>query len=427
MDNMVLKALSVENFASFANRMEFTTEIDVSKKENMHNTFESHDSTFNRVSFIYGANGAGKTCFCKAVLEIQRLLDLAPLITIENKRLLELPHFKGINSAVKTFAFDVDYQNQPTTFVIEIQISDTMYHYEFSIRGTEITYELLTKKRRRTEKLLERISSDYKDITLHSELKDFDGAKHTVKNEALCLPVAALLNNQLAIKIVNAIKSISVVNMTSAKLNPTNSKDSFSPERVKKYIHILHRADPTIRDMEISFAEEEIARQKIENDDFENRSIITTRMRVGVKTNHALYENGKETNLTSIPFFGDESLGTVKLFTALPYLYDVLETGGVLVIDEIENGLHLSLAREIVDLFTSDISNPHHAQLICTSHQPLLLDGDFRRDQVWIANKDKFGKSKLHRMSELKTARAQINLSKRILEGAFGCNPDKFF
>ena len=68
-------------------------------------------------------------------------------------------------------------------------------------------------------------------------------------------------------------------------------------------------------------------------------------------------------------FFAEESLGTVKLFTALPYLYDILESGGVLVIDEIENGLHLSLAKEIIGLFTNEESNPNHAQLICTSHQ----------------------------------------------------------
>jgi AAA15 family ATPase/GTPase len=115
------------------------------------------------------------------------------------------------------------------------------------------------------------------------------------------------------------------------------------------------------------------------------------------------------------------------LFTALPYLFDVLESGGVLVIDEIENGLHLSLAREIVSLFMDETTNPNHAQLICTSHQPLLLDGEFRRDQVWIANKDAFGKSNLCRLSDYKTSRAKVNLTNRILEGAFGCNPDVFF
>lgn len=427
MNNIVLKSLSVENFASFANRTYFTTEIDYNKKENLQNTFQSEDTTYNKVSFLYGANGSGKTFFCRSILEIQRLLDLAPLITIENKRLLELPHLKGINAPVKTFAFDVDYKDKPTGFGIDVQIENTTYHYEFVIYGKEIVYELLTKKKHRKEKLLERTSPHFKDITVRSELKSFESTKHTVKKEALCLPIAALLNNKLASKIVNAIKNISVVNMTSAKLNPTNSKDAFSDERKKKYIQILQKADPTIRNMAISFEEEEIAHQKFEDDDFENRSIIAKRMTVGVSTDHALFTNGEETDRTSIPFFIDESLGTIKLFTTLPYLYDVLEHGGVLVIDELENGLHLSLAKEIVNLFIDENTNPKHAQLICTSHQPLLLDGDFRRDQVWIASKDNYGKSSLHRVSELQTPRAQINLTKKILNNAFGCNPDKFF
>ena len=115
------------------------------------------------------------------------------------------------------------------------------------------------------------------------------------------------------------------------------------------------------------------------------------------------------------------------MFTTLPYLYDVLEMGGVLIIDELENGLHLSLAKEIISLFSSEESNPNHAQLICTSHQPLLLDGDYRRDQVWVATKDSVGKSSLHRLSELQTPRAKVNLTAQILKGAFGCNPQLFF
>ena len=74
-------------------------------------------------------------------------------------------------------------------------------------------------------------------------------------------------------------------------------------------------------------------------------------------TAHAVYENGEETSSTPISFFAEESLGTVKLFTALPYLFDVLESGGILFIDEIENGLHLSLAKEIIKLFINEETN----------------------------------------------------------------------
>ena len=427
MNNAILKSLSVENFASFADRVIFTTESDLSKKEHLENTFVEGDLTFNKVSFLYGANGSGKTFFCKIIREIHRLLEWSPLTATNNTQLLALPQLKGIDAPVKSFAFDVAYQEKPTKFAIEIAIDGVIYYYEFHVRGKMIEYELLTKKRRRTERLLERTSPAYKDIVLRSDLKDFEHTKQVVKEEALCLPVAALLNNQLAGKIVAAIKGIKVVSMTAARLNPTESRESFSDERIAKYVDIIRRADPTIRKIEVSFEQEEVTRQKIDIDDFENREIIATKTMVGIDSKHAVYENGEETSRTSIAFFADESLGTVKLFTALPHLYDVLESGGVLVIDELENGLHLSLAKEIIRLFASDESNPKHAQLICTSHQPLLLDGSYRRDQVWVVNKNSYGKSSLHRMSDLKTSRAKVNLANRILDGAFGCNPDLFF
>jgi AAA15 family ATPase/GTPase len=427
MNNTILKYLSVENFASFADKIEFTTEIDSGKKEFMESAFSCGDKQFNKVSFLYGANGSGKTFFCKIIREIQRLLEWSPLCGMNNSELLSLPQLKGMDAPITTFAFDMSYEEKPTRFIVEIILDGITYHYEFAVLNRKIEYELLTKKYRRTEKLIERTSPSYKDIILKSDMKDFENTKQVVKEEALCLPIAALLNNKMALKINAAIKGICVVSMTAARLKPTNSKEAFSDERLAKYINILQKADPTLRDIKVSFEEEEIAHQKIDSDDFENREIIAKKMTVGVDTVHAVFKDGKETTSTPITFFADESLGTVKLFTALPYLFDILESGGVLVIDEIENGLHLSLAKEIVALFMNESTNPNHAQLICTSHQPLLLDGAFRRDQVWIASKDALGKSSLHRLSDYKTSRAKVNLTNKILEGAFGCNPNNFF
>ena len=427
MDNTILKYLSVENFASFADKIEFTTEIDSGKKEFIESIFSCGDNQFNKVSFLYGANGSGKTFFCKIIREIQRLLEWSPLCGMNNSELLSLPQLKRMDDPITTFAFDMSYEEKPTRFVVEIILDGITYHYEFAVLNRKIEYELLTKKYRRTEKLIERTSPSYKDIILKSDLKDFENTKQVVKEEALCLPIAALLNNKMALKINAAIKGICVVSMTAARLKPTNSKEAFSDERLAKYINILQKADPTLRDIKVSFEEEEIAHQKIDSDDFENREIIAKKMTVGVDTVHAVFKDGKETTSTPITFFADESLGTVKLFTALPYLFDILESGGVLVIDEIENGLHLSLAKEIVELFMNESTNPNHAQLICTSHQPLLLDGAFRRDQVWIASKNDLGKSSLHRLSDYKTSRAKVNLTNKILEGAFGCNPNIFF
>lgn len=429
MDNAILKSLSAENFASFAERIEFSTETVSGKKEHLENTFTIDDMHFNKVSFIYGANGSGKTFFCKILREIQRVMALSPLITATNSsQFLATPQIKGLDVPVKPFVFDTQYQDRPTTFSIDIVLNGITYHYEFSIQGKVIVKEILTKKYRRTEKLIERTSSAFKDIQLRSELKGFEPTKQTVKPEALCLPVAAMLNNPLAAKLNTAICGIQVVSMAAGRLNPINPHKTFTQERIAKYIRIIQKADPTIRNINVSSSEEEIARQKIDADDFENREIIAKKTTVSVDTRHAVYSNGKEQDeQVPMTFFAEESLGTLKLFTALPYLYDVLEEGGVLVVDELENGLHLSLAKEIVNLFTNEESNPKHAQLICTSHQPLLLEGNFRRDQVWVTTKDPYGKSSLHRLSELQTPRAKVNLSAQILKGAFGCNPDLFF
>lgn len=427
MNTLTLKSLSVENFASFAEQISFTTEADLSKKEHLENTFASGDTRYNKVSFLYGANGSGKTYFCKILREIQRLLLVSPLAAADAAQLLSIPQLKEMDTPVKTFAFDTSYQERPTKFAVELVMDGITYRYAFSVKGKEIIYELLTKKYRRTEKLLERTSSSFKDITLRSELKGFEAAKHMVKEEALCLPIAGMLNTPLASKIVAAISGINVVNMAAGRLNPVNSKDTFSEERIKKYLSVVKKADPTLREIKVSLEEEEVARQRISSDDFENREFIAKKTKIAIDSRHAVYENGEETTNAPLSFFADESLGTVKLFTALPYLFDVLESGGTLIIDELENGLHLSLAKEIINLFTSEETNPHHAQLVCTSHQPLLVDGNYRRDQVWVTAKDCCGKSELHRMSDLKTSRAKVNLANRILEGAFGCNPDLFF
>ena len=426
MDNVVLKALSASNFAPFADKVEFTTQIDKNKKEFIENTFNIGDNTLNKVSFIYGANGSGKTFFCKILREIQRLLAWSPLTLGNNSPLLSLPMFKGLEGQIPTFTFDLAYSEQPTSFSVDILLDAVTYHYEFSIQGKKVLYELLTKKHRRTEILMERKSQKNKDILLKSEFKNFDSNKHTVKEEALCLAIANALNNPLAVKIVEAINSINILNMTAPRVQPADAKKSFSKERMEQYVDVLRKADPTLRSLEASVEEENI-KHSVDSDDFENREIISTKTTVAIKTEHALYNDGVEDGRKSIDFFNDESLGTVKLFTVLPHLYDVLECGGVLILDEIENGLHLSLVRDIIRLFTDPVSNPHNSQLICTTHQPLLVDGSTRRDQVWIISKDTFGKSKINRLSEMSTSRAKVNLTNRLLEGAFGCNPESFF
>lgn len=428
MKRAVLKSIYAENYAVFAERVEFTCVADSSKKEHSMNTFVAGEQEINKVSYLYGANGAGKTYFCKIIKEIQNLIKFSPLQMINDKKLQLMLQNGDLSNQIDYFRFDIQYKNQPTRFGIEMIIDNITYGYDFAVLNGKILSETLTKKHRRTEKILLRTSPSNKDILLKSEMKSFEGMTKAVREESLCLAMAAALNHELSNDIVQAIIDIDVFNMATPQLDPARL-ELFSDEKMKKYAMILQKADPTISEMEIELSEEEVNRQKAELDDFENRELIQKQISVGVKTKHILYNHGikLETKSEAIDFFNDESLGTVKLFTTLPYLFDILENGGTLVLDEIENGLHFHLVKELISLFLNQESNPYGAQLICTTHQPLLISDNVKRDQVWIVSKDNVGRSGIQRLSKDNSSRANANLTSKIIEGALGCMPKQFF
>lgn len=422
----VLESIFAENFTSFADRIEFTCKSVSNQKNNKNNTFIYGETELNRVSYIYGANGSGKSNFCRIIDKIQNTIVSSSFAGTTNQSNSQYRQQFPTKLHLKGFAFDKVYHDKPTTLGIDLLIDEVKYHYEFSVFNNEIVREILQKKRKRTETILERTSPDYKDITVKSELKNFEPLKQTVRNNALCLAIAANLNHPLADSIINSIFKIKVFNLAFPHLGPADI-ELFSDEKMAKYLKIIQHADPTIVSMNATFLEEP-SKSNTSTDDFENRNSIEKRIKVRINTEHHLYnneENYSETT-TDVSFFGEESIGTVKLFTTLPYLFDALDNGDVLILDEIENGLHLNLAKEIINLFIN--KNPNHAQLICTSHQPLLLDGtNPNRDQVWIFHKDEYGKCTLDRLSNDSNSRSQSNLSKRIIDGALGCNPKLFF
>ena len=79
----------------------------------------------------------------------------------------------------------------------------------------------------------------------------------------------------------------------------------------------------------------------------------------------------------------------------------------------------------IVNLFNDAETNPKNAQLICSTHNTLLLE-QCRRDQVWFMDKDQYqyGKSELLRLSDFLNIRKSDNISEKYLKGVFGAIPN---
>lgn len=121
----------------------------------------------------------------------------------------------------------------------------------------------------------------------------------------------------------------------------------------------------------------------------------------------------------------EESDGTKKLMAMAPAVEQALERGGVLLVDELESGMHPILAAFLVSKFQSPDANPNHAQLIFTTHNLELLDEELlRKDQIYFVDKDRdSGVSSLYSISEFSTPTTE-NLRKGYLLGKYGATPD---
>lgn len=122
----------------------------------------------------------------------------------------------------------------------------------------------------------------------------------------------------------------------------------------------------------------------------------------------------------------DESHGTQRIFGLAGPLRDVLQNGRTLVVDELSTGFHHWMVRQLVTLFQNPETNPHGAQLIFTSHDPLLLDLTLmRRDQLVFVTKNSAGASEFYALADVEGAprKDAVQLHKQYLSGAFDAIP----
>ena len=126
----------------------------------------------------------------------------------------------------------------------------------------------------------------------------------------------------------------------------------------------------------------------------------------------------------------EESAGTLKMFALYPALQEVMETGGVLFVDELNSRLHPLLMRSFLINFLNPLINKNHAQIIFTSHDSWTLSNNLlRRDEIWFTEKDNNGISTLYSLADFvdeegQKIRKDENYEKNYLLGKYGAIPE---
>ncbi len=423
-DVAMFVSFKVENTGPFKDANGITTIAEESKKELLEdNTFEVNGFRYNKISYLIGPNGSGKTNYLIALSAMQKMIVMSSVLGSNNDKLLEIPALKRqFNSPIENFKYDLECNNKAIFFEIQFVVESILYTYSFAIQDSKILQEKLTKKRKRTEVLINRTSPKYEDIIVKSELSSFKPMISVVREDSLCLAMAAMLNNPLAQKIVNEIMSYRIINMASVVNAPEFNENNTSKEYIERYLKYLKIADPTLTNLKIDL-ESKLDKHSVENDDFGSKEIVIKNIQVNIQSSHPVFKDHEKVDDIELPFLKYESSGTIRLLRILPAIFNALDNGETLFIDEIDNGLHPKLVQLLIDMFNLSKTNPNNAQLVCTTHNLLFLN-NVRRDQVWFTNKNQFGETTISRLSNFPNVRSNDNIFAKYMQGVFGGIPN---
>lgn len=395
----MLCQFTVKNYKSIRDEMTFDMQAAaISEHEN--NIIRDKDGElFLPISAIYGPNGGGKSNVLEAMHTLASKV-LRPLYATGDK---EERIFLQKRLLIEPFAFSKKTKSQPTEFEIFFRTEIAEYRYKLHIMKDVVNYESLDRVKLDTGRRSALFERDTEEISLKgvfSKLKASEDLSAT-------LPLLSYLG--ITYKKNEVVKDV---------------LDWF-----EYGIDFLNYGNP-IEELRMALSNSEDVKQlmldmiqEMDLDIVDFRVVEDENDRIDVYTKHLV--DGYETELNLL----EESSGTRKLFSLMPFIAGCLLTGTVLVIDELDAKIHPVLLRHIIMMFNDMSINKKKAQLIFTSHDLSTMNNEvFRRDEIWFVAKGNAQNSKLYSLVEFKnekgeSVRKDAKFDKQYLEGKYGADP----
>jgi len=370
-------------------------------------------------AIIYGRNASGKSNLLKAMTALKNLVLESGKYNA-NARIREYEPYK----------LDVKNLEQPVEFKIEFLAKDGIkYRYEVGYTAKSIQYErLFHYPKTQPARLFERegmqiiygdkVTGRKKDIedTLY-ENQLYLSKVGSDRLEALFFPYRFFYEMMLSYLDHDAGLDETLLQLYSARFGKEHHS-KFNANLTK----LIRAADINIESFILRDNQIDLDVLPEDMADKDKRSFVS-RYRYQAQTSNRLFDGDKQVGLTELRL-SEQSTGTLKLIILGGLIIEALEAGQVLLIDELDKSLHPKLTRSLVDIFNEPKANPNGAQLIFATHDVTLLDNElFRRDQIWLAEKEYQGCSHYYAVSDITGIRKNAALSKWYLDGRFGATP----
>jgi AAA15 family ATPase/GTPase len=409
---------TIENFRSIKEKQTFSL-IAGSGKKHSGNFFENENYSnlkLLKTSVIYGANASGKTNIIRALHAFRYLIlfssDLKPGDNIK---------------CYDPFLFDDTFSTKPTYFSLNFIGTDNIkYEYSISFNKEEVLSEELKY-----------YPKDY-PATLFTRQKTGEVKTGKYFDNKKSVPKQVLKNRLFLSEVggnsyhehMNGIylffkEKIQVWNLTESfnihhlerRITQLLSEEQNS-NLLKKMSDLVRVADLKVEKISIT-KRGELDSKVLEGIPDELKEDLIEQYKYKVETVHN-YRNKAGDIVTKKIDLNDESHGTKVLYALGGLILEKFQSGGVIIFDELENSLHPILCRFLISLFHNEKVNTKNTQLIFTTHQTELLgERLFRKDQIWLTNKIKFGETEFYSLADFDNVRDDVPLDKWYMSGKF--------
>jgi len=395
----MLSQFTVKNYKSFRDEMTLDMQA-VAISEHTDSVLRAENGELMLpVSVIYGPNGGGKSNMLEALYAFCDRV-LGPLYAAGS----DVGNWGRIrNLDIVPFVFDPKFVEEATEFELFFQTKKAEYRYRLHVLKNRVLFESLDMRRVETNRITQIFERKDGTIIIGDILKRIKVSEDISDT----LPLFSYLGityrkNEIIGDCIQWFEDgIRFLNYG----NPAQELMLAINQSVDVKTLILKM----IREMDLDIEDFRVERR--EGGDIQ------------VFTKHKIEDVYYEITLA------EESSGTRKLFSLLPFIAESLMKGTVLVIDELDAKIHPVLLKYIIKMYTDNTINRHGAQLIFTSHDLSTLNSSiFRRDEIWFVAKGKEQNSKLYSLVEFKTSdgsgvRKDAKYDKQYLEGRYGADP----
>lgn len=399
----------VNNFMSFQN----DAILDLRKtsfREHQGHILKVSDFDLLKTVAIYGANASGKSNFISSIAVFQTIVT-SQLFLEENTEndtktnKFRMKPFTFVEDINDTVEFEIIFFNN-RLFQYGVSIEKENIKTEWLMVDNELVFERLETGINygpKYEKCLEKYSKYRKD-RLYIALLDYFTLEEGIKEilEDYKDFFMNKLNLYLEIILESSIKGAVGGMVFTRRLE----EDLFFRKKVVEY---LKEIDVGIHDI---IVDTEIRKSR-KTDEEEERKVI--------KTIHGVYDSKGNLKSTKTLELKYESSGTLRFFSYIQQIIQIMEDGGVFIVDELSSRLHPILTKFIVDLFQSDFNTS--TQLIFATHDTNLMNrNQFRRDEIVFVDKDNKGVSRIYTLSDL-DVRKDASFEKDYFSGKYGAIP----